>query len=445
MGLFEKNHRGRNTPPVSKNETLNAIDTEKAIDENNNRHKKSDELTDKEKENLIFERTIDYFISQEAELMRSLNEESGNREAKKNKIKNRAKDFFLEQTTDKKMIEDLLVRFERYMWGYYVLEPLIRDPDIQDITLYNYRRIRVEKYGTWYASGVEFADKADYKRFISTICTRNKVALSRINAQPKFTDTMNDPDYILRFNLSYGILNADGETELHIRKIPKNKLLFSDLVKAGYMTKAQEKFLTTAIKSGKNTIFLGANGSGKTYGLNAGIEKIPFGKSGLIMQESDELFTENPDFLVQHVLQTSGEGKISYGLGDLSNIGLMDARDVFVLGEVKSGKDAAYLPTITTTGSQVLLTSHGNNELDGIYKIADYIKQATGYEFTQCLRFLTNFIVIHIEKFKIKGMSYVKNWDYAKNDLVIYKLDENGNRIKSKDEQYLDEFEKYFV
>lgn len=445
MGLFEKNHRGRNTPTMSKNETLVAGGAEKAIEKNNTRHKNSDELIDKEKENLIFERTIDYFISQEAELMRSLNEESGNREVKKNKIKNRAKDFFLEQTTDKKMIEDLLVRFERYMWGYYVLEPLIRDPDIQDITLYNYRRIRVEKYGTWYASGVEFADEADYKRFISTICTRNKVALSRINAQPKFTDTMNDPDYILRFNLSYGILNADGETELHIRKIPKNKLLFSDLVKAGYMTKAQEKFLTTAIESGKNTIFLGANGSGKTYGLNAGIEKIPFGKSGLIMQESDELFTENPDFLTQHVLQTSGEGKISYGLGDLSDVGLMDARDVFVLGEVKSGKDAAYLPTITTTGSQVLLTSHGNNELDGIYKIADYIKQATGYEFTQCLRFLTNFIVVHIEKFKIKGMSYVKNWDYGKNDLVIYKLDENGNRIKSKDEQYLDEFEKYFV
>ena len=163
------------------------------------------------------------------------------------------------------------------------------------------------------------------------------------------------------------------------------------------------------------------------------------------MQASDELFTDNPDFLAQHVLQTSGEGKISYGLGDLSNRGLMDARDVFVLGEVKSGDDAAFLPTITTTGSQVLLTSHGNNELDGIYKIADYIKQATGYEFTQCLRFLTNFIVIYIEKFEIKGMSYVKNWDYARNDLVIYKLDENGNQIKSKEEQALDEFEKYFV
>lgn len=389
-------------------------------------------------EETAFERTIDHFISQESELMRSLNDDTKDQKIIRKEIERIALEQFMFRVKDSTKVQQLLERFKLYMWGYYILEPLIRDPDIQDITIYSYDRVRAERNGTWEDGKVQFLNKADYDRFIRTVCTRNQANLSRINALPKFTDAINDKDYILRFNVTSGFLVANGETEMHIRKIPKHKLLMDDLREKGYMTKAQQEYITKAIKSGKNIIFSGSNGSGKTFGLNAAIEEIPYGKSGIIMQESDELFTNNPDFLATHVSSSSGEAKISYGLKELCNRALMDAREVFVLGEVKSGNDAAEIPTITTTGAQVFLTSHGSSSSDAIYKIADYVMQETGYEFTQCLRFLTNFLVIFVKKFKITEMSMIKNWDYEKNDLVIESVDINGHLSVTSEKELID-------
>lgn len=436
--IFHKKFNNNNSDTaLEKSENPDNINIEKStVDE------------DSEKiENDAFEKTIDYFINQESELMRELNDDSVNKEKIRKKIMGKAKDNFSLYVRDKESVQRLMKRFENYMFGYYLIEPLIRDPEIQDITLYGYDRVRAERRGTWEPTGIVFKNKADYNRFIKSICTRNKASFSRINAQPKFTDSVNDPDYRLRFNVSSGFLNADGEDELHIRKIPKKKVLFDELIKQGYITQSQVEFLDRMIKEGKNVIFSGVNGSGKTYGLNAAIELLPLGKSGIIIQESDELFTDNPDFLCQHVVHANGESKISYGLKELSKIALMDARDIIILGEVKSGNDAATIPTITTTGSQVMMTSHGASAHDAIYKIADYIMQETGYEFTQCLRFLTNFIVVYCKKFKIREMSYVKNWDYEKNDLVIYDLDENGEIIKEepKKSDNSGDLEKYIL
>ena len=392
-----------------------------------------------EKENKIFQMVIDHFIVKEGNLMSSLEDESLNKEFVRNEIERKAKEQFRNRCNNTLMETKLMERFNHYMWGYYVLEPLLKDPEIFDITTYSYDRVRAERLGVWEDGRVQFADKNDYEQFIRMVCTRNKMNLSLINAQVKFTDAVNNPDFILRFNISSGILNSSGDHELHIRKIPKNKFSMEELVKMGYMTEIQKEYIKNKVKSGHNIFFAGSNGSGKTFGLNAVLDEIPEGQSGLIVQESDELFTSNPDFLCQHVKNNNGEGKIKYGLKELANVGLMDGRDIFVLGEVKSGEDAASLPMMTATGSQILFTGHGNNEVDAIYKIADYIKQETGYDLDQCLRFLTNILVIYCKKFKVIGMSLIKEWNHKNNQLVIEKLDENCRSIKEEsDKEYID-------
>lgn len=387
-----------------------------------------------DKENKIFQMVIDHFIVKEGKLMSSLEDENSNKELIRNEIERKAKEQFKNRCNDSVMEVKLMERFNHYMWGYYVLEPLLKDPEIFDITTYSYDRVRAERLGIWEDGRVQFADKDDYEQFIRMVCTRNKSNLSFINAQVKFTDTVNNPDFILRFNISSGILNNPGYPELHIRKIPKKKFSMEKLVEMKYMTEAQKEYIKNKVKFGHNILFAGSNGSGKTFGLNAVLDEVPKGQSGLIIQESDELFTSNPDFLCQHVKNNNGEGKIKYGLKELANVGLMDGRDIFVLGEVKSGEDAASLPMMTATGSQILFTGHGNNEVDAIYKIADYVKQETGYELDQCLRFLTNILVIYCKKFKIRGMSLIKEWDYKNNQLIIEKLDENCKVIKGESE-----------
>ena len=136
---------------------------------------------------------------------------------------------------------------------------------------------------------------------------------------------------------------------------------------------------------------------------------------------------------VQHTVEDNGESQVNHTLYELANVGLMDDDDMFVLGEVKSGEDAGALPALIATGSQVMLTGHGNDEIEGIYKLADYVKQATGYSMDQCLKFFAGLdLVCYIEKYKLKSMSRVYGWDYENERLKISKLDENFNPIDKK-------------
>ena len=73
----------------------------------------------------------------------------------------------------------------------------------------------------------------------------------------------------------------------------------------------------------------------------------------------------------------------------------------------------------------------------------------TRYEFPMTLPVVPDemSVGVYCKKFKIREMSYVKNWDYEKNDLVIYDLDENGEIIKEepKKSDNSGDLEKYIL
>lgn len=70
--------------------------------------------------------------------------------------------------------------------------------------------------------------------------------------------------------------------------------------------------------------------------MNALIEHIPHDKSGLVIQENEELFSNtHPDLMFQHIVSAHGEGKIKYDLKDLSRNGLLVDLDYFIIGEIR--------------------------------------------------------------------------------------------------------------
>lgn len=387
---------------------------------------------EEEYENSKFIQLIDHFISKEELKLANLQLDAENYEANKESIKQTAR-LALEQIVEGskknrgRIIDNLAIRFDRYMWDYYVIEPLINDMDISDIKILAYNNITYKKNGDRFVSDFKFANQADYKRFVNMICTRNKKNMSTINAQVKFSDSLSNKNFRLRFNLSSEQINTSGIPSVHIRKIPKVKVTLDTLVKRKYMTTCQKNYLAECLKKGESVIFIGANASGKTTGVNALLEEFPKNKSALIIQETDELFLENhPHVNVQHTSDDNTESRVKHTLYELANVGLMDDDDMIVLGEVKSGDDAGALPAIIATGSQVMLTGHGNDELEGLYKLADYVKQATGYSLEQSLKFFSGIdIVCYIEKYRLKSISRVRGWDYRYNTLKMEKLDEN--------------------
>jgi pilus assembly protein CpaF len=372
-----------------------------------------------EKESQLIKDVVDYFISSQAKLIARLQNEVDDENVKNEILSEAKKQFAVRNVTDANM-EEMLKKFSNFMWGYDVIEELINDDDISDIKCYSHNHIRVKKLGKRKDAGVSFFDSADYKRFIQLVAVKNQQNLSAINALPIFTDTKSNAKFRLRFDIRSDLLVTNEIPCMHIRKIPKKKYTMDILQDKKMMTKEQKEYLIDKAKNSNGILFVGKNASGKTYLMNALLEYIPHENSVLVCQESDELFSDNhPDLLCTHILRSNGEGKISYGLDKLAENALVSDNDYIIVGEIKSGSEAKEFSKCSYTGMVCWTSVHGS-KYKGMYKLADYVKLATGYEYDECLKQLEDIeTIVFLKEFKIKGIYENKGWNSKKMDLDI--------------------------
>ena len=270
------------------------------------------------------------------------------------------------------------------------------------------------------AVDVSFFDPDDYRRFIQLVAVKNQQNLSAINALPIFTDTRSNDKFRLRFDIRSDLLVTNEIPCMHIRKIPKKKYTMDILQDKKMMTKAQKEYLIDKAKNSSGILFVGKNASGKTYLMNALLEHIPHENSVIICQESDELFSNShPDLLCTHILRSNGEGKISYGLDKLAENALVSDNDYIIVGEIKSGSEAREFSKCSYTGMVCWTSVHGYKD-KGMYKLADYVKLATGYEYDECLKQLEGIeTIVFLKEFMIQGIYENKGWNSKKMDLDI--------------------------
>ncbi|MCM1468838.1 MAG: hypothetical protein NC086_11875, partial [Alistipes sp.] len=94
-------------------------------------------------------------------------------------------------TGESELKAKVLDELEKYLWGYYVLDELINNPDISDIRVLNFNYIRYKKFGVRCDYEKHFIDENDYLQFVNLLAVRNKKSLSDCNAVTYFTDTSN--------------------------------------------------------------------------------------------------------------------------------------------------------------------------------------------------------------------------------------------------------------
>ena len=245
------------------------------------------------------------------------------------------------------------------LFGYSVLTSAIKDKTVSDIKVHDWNKIVIKRKGKKFLSDISFNSPEEYKRFIESVTTRNKVNISNVNAIRRFTDNDTDGDSILRFTLVTPYLTTNENYELIIRKVPKNFPELEDLSEddPGMLSPQIANYLKERLRSG-SMLICGANSSGKTTILNALKEKIPADKSVLVLQQAEELTTKNhPDMIFLHSVEGNGESDTRYDLKDLSIAGLTMDIDYFIIGETK-GAEAAYLLNASYTGHICATTIH---------------------------------------------------------------------------------------
>lgn len=326
------------------------------------------------------------------------------------------------------VLQEVIKKFEQYVFAYSILTPLIEDPDISDIRCVSYDNVRVKEKGKRGTSTVRFASEEAYRRFIEFVAMKNQANISNINAIQRFTDSKSNPDFILRFTVTMPLINTYEQPYLAIRKVPKNFPEMADLIKKGLVTQEQADYVINQFRA-SSVLICGGNSAGKTTFLNALKETIPHDKAVMIVQQSDELTTKkHPEMLFLHSLPTLNESAVKYDLEEISIAGLTMDVDYFIVGEVK-GSEAAHLLNAAYSGQISAATVHAFSAATGIDKIIDYALKTCRYSKRELLEMMTCFkTVVFLKDYRVEQIYDVEGWN-ADEERIIYRPVCEGGRM----------------
>lgn len=367
----------------------------------------------------LFDEIVDYFNRVEKKTINMVNRDLLDKSVLNQMVIN----YLHDKLVPENVIESMVKMFNAYIFGYHILEPLVNDEAISDIKIIRYDIIRIKKNGKRMTSDVKFKDNGELNRFVEYVAIRNKVNISDINAVQTFTDKHSNPKFILRFNICTPYVNSVPNSYLHIRKVSKVKRGMEYLINAGMMDITTATYLIEQAKSARGILFTGKGASGKTTLMNELLEYIPVYRSGLTIQENEELFSDtHPDMMFQHIVMNRGEGKIQYSLQDLAKNGLLLDLDYFIIGEIKGG-EALYFLNAAYTGHQCWASVHGVNSTEAIDKLADYVKYESDYTKADVIRMLkTMEVIIFMEDFKVKEISEIVGFSEATQTLIYKRV-----------------------
>lgn len=322
----------------------------------------------------------------------------------------------------------MMERINTAMFQYDKIQPLIDNENTSDIKICGPYDIRVRVKGKAYKSNSTFMDEKDLYRFVEGLAIRNHV---NIFERPVVTFTDNhDANYKLRFTISTPMVNAVDYPYLHIRKVPKKKPFLDDLVRMNMLNEDVKRYLIDRAKLSKGIIFAGPPGSGKTTALNAWIEYIPKTREVLVIQENDELYTEQSGFMFKHV--TYGfHGEPVCTLEDLGKMALVEGCNHFIIGEVKGGEMRNAM-TLLNAGGYFTTTLHATNAYEVLDKAADLVKYGSSYTFNEARRMLKTIdTIVYMEGFKIREILECTGYNDATNQFQyvnIYRCDPEANK-----------------
>lgn len=178
----------------------------------------------------------------------------------------------------------------------------------------------------------------------------------------------------------------------------------------------------TLVLRRNGNIFISGN-SGKTTALNAFIEYIPKTRETLVIQENDELYTDQSGFMFKHVSH-GFQGEPVCTLEDLGKMALVEGCNEFIIGEVKGG-EMRYAMTLLNAGGYAALTVHSTNAYETMDKLADLVKYGSSYSFDEARRMLKTFdTIVYMEGFKIREILEVDGYNddtHAYNYINIYR------------------------
>jgi len=260
--------------------------------------------------------------------------------------------------------------------GLGPLEPLLSDPDVNDILVNGAENVWIDRDGKLYPSTARFKDDRHLLHIINRVASR---VGRRIDESSPIVDARL-PDGS-RVNAIIPPLSLEGPI-LSIRRFRPTPFVLEDLVNRGTLSKPMAEFLIAAVKARLNILVSGGTSAGKTTVLNV--------LSGYISQEERIITIEDTAELrlqQRHVVRLESrpanvEGQGTVSQRDLVKNALRMRPDRIVVGEVRGPEALDMLQAMNTGHEGSLTTLHANTARDALSRLETLVL-LSGIDLTQ--------------------------------------------------------------
>lgn len=245
--------------------------------------------------------------------------------------------------------------------GYGLLQPLLDDPEIEEIWINEPDRIFVARNGKSELTNV-ILDENEVRSLVERMLATSG---RRVDLSNPFVDaTLPDGS-----RLHVAIPDVTRKYwSVNIRKFIMGSKSLDSLVAVGTLTDQSAAFLQACVVSGLNIIVAGATQAGKTTLMNALLNSAPSSDRVVTCEEVFELQLTSPDWIALQTRQSSLEGTGEIPLRRLIKEALRMRPTRLVVGEVRQ-EEALDLLVAMNAGMPSMCSLHANGAREAISKL----------------------------------------------------------------------------
>ncbi len=264
------------------------------------------------------------------------------------------------------LVEDL----EHETFGLGPIEPLLRDPAVDDVLVNRFDDVYIERFGRLERTAIVFRNNAHLLQVIERVVNR---AGRRIDESSPMVDARL-PDGS-RINAIIPPLAVDGPA-LSIRRAKQQPLTMEDLLRFGSLNQAIALLLESAVKARMNILISGGSGSGKTTLLNALVKYIGPGERIVSIEDTVELQLQALHVVRLETRPPNIEQQGEVNQRDLVRNALRMRPDRIIVGEVRGPEAFDMLQAMNTGHKGSLTTIHANNPRDALARLETMVLMA---------------------------------------------------------------------
>jgi pilus assembly protein CpaF len=267
-------------------------------------------------------------------------------------------------------LEDFVAEILDEMTGLGPIEPLLKDPMVNDILINGHEQVYVERAGVLEPTLVRFKDEAHLLRIVNKIVSA--VGRRVDESQPLCDARLLDGS---RINIAVRPIAVDGPL-VSIRKFSKKPYTLRKLIDIGAIRTQMAELLAASVKARVTLIISGGTGSGKTTMLNALSAFISEKERLVTIEDAAELQLQQPHVGRMETRPPNIEGKGEIRQRELVKNALRMRPDRIILGECRGEEAFDMLQAMNTGHEGSMATIHANTPRDALSRLEQMIGMA---------------------------------------------------------------------